>query len=201
MFNKNTLILTILIVSFFIGGVLLNGTANAAQNPRVKIETSMGVIVVELNQEKAPITVANFTKHVNGGFYDGSIFHRVVKGFVVQGGGYNPEGKEKPTQAPIRNESYNGLKNIPGSIAMARSAQPHSAKAQFYFNTGTNQSLDGTSTKFGYAVFGQVVEGMDVVLAIEKVEVSEDLYLGKHRPIDDVIIKKVRLVRKAFKMP
>ncbi|PIP81340.1 MAG: peptidylprolyl isomerase [Gammaproteobacteria bacterium CG22_combo_CG10-13_8_21_14_all_40_8] len=169
--------------------------AVAEGNPRVKIETSMGNMVLELDPKNAPKTVANFLKYVDGAFYDGTIFHRVVKGFVVQGGGYTPQGEEKKTGEPVRNESYNGLRNDVGTIAMARTEDPHSARVQFYINTGNNESLNGSEQKFGYTVFGKVVEGMDVVKAIENTEVSPDLFLGRHRPVKEVLIKKARTIR------
>ena len=188
------------LVSFIVLVFLHQSHGQAANNPKVKIETSLGDIVLELDQQKAPITVSNFLRYVNGAFYDGTIFHRVVKDFVIQAGGYTADGKEKRTGAPIRNESYNGLKNIPGSVAMARTADPHSAQTQFYINTSFNVSLDGKPNKFGYAVFGKVISGMDVVRAIENVAVSPDLYLGQHRPQDDVLIKRMRVQKPINKM-
>jgi peptidyl-prolyl cis-trans isomerase B (cyclophilin B) len=140
--------------------------------PQVKLETNYGVIVIELNSEKAPNTVANFLSYVNDGFYDGTIFHRVIKDFMVQGGGFTEEFVQKTPKAPIQNEANNGLSNVRGSLAMARTGDPHSATAQFFINTVDNNFLDfrgESGAAWGYAVFGQVIEGMDVVDAIREV--------------------------------
>lgn len=138
--------------------------------PSVKLETSMGDIVVELNRMRAPISVNNFLRYVLEGEYDGTIFHRVMPGFVVQGGGYTKDIDERTEYEAIFNESGNGLKNITGSIAMARFDDPHSATRQFYFNMENNTSLDPNSRSWGYAVFGMVVSGMEVLEAISDVE-------------------------------
>jgi len=138
----------------------------AEQAPRVRLETTMGNIVLELDSVRAPATVANFLTYVNDGFYDGTIFHRVIDGFMIQGGGYTADFSRKQTRTPIKNEADNGLKNTRGSIAMARTRDPHSASAQFFINVVDNAALDHTAPDargWGYAVFGQVVEGMDVV--------------------------------------
>ncbi len=138
--------------------------------PMVKLETSMGDIVVELNRMRAPITTNNFLRYVQEGEYDGTIFHRVMPGFVVQGGGYTRDIEEKTMHEDIFNESGNGLKNVTGSIAMARYDDPHSATRQFYFNMNDNTSLDPNSKNWGYAVFGMVVSGMEVLEAIAAVK-------------------------------
>lgn len=131
---------------------------------RVAFETSLGNFTVELNAEKAPKSVENFLKYVEDKHYDGTIFHRVIPGFVAQGGGFTPEMQQKPVRAPIQNEAQNGLKNAAGTLAMARTGDPHSATAQFYINLSDNTNLDYPSFDgWGYAVFGKVVEGMDVV--------------------------------------
>ncbi|MCE1228314.1 MAG: peptidylprolyl isomerase [Firmicutes bacterium] len=144
--------------------------------PRVRLDTSYGPIVVELEPEIAPITVANFLRYVNEGFYAGTVFHRVIPGFMIQGGGMAPDLIEKPTHGAITNEApatfKAGLKNLVGTLAMARTPDPHSASSQFFINTADNASLDHTARTaegMGYCVFGRVVEGMDVVLKIEKV--------------------------------
>lgn len=137
--------------------------------PRVRLESTMGNIVLELDPAHAPVTVENFLAYVNDGFYDGTIFHRVIDGFMIQGGGYTADFSRKQTRAPIKNEADNGLKNTRGSISMARTRDPHSASAQFFINVADNPSLDYKSPDtrgWGYAVFGHVVEGMDVVDAI-----------------------------------
>ena len=159
--------------------------------PIVKLETSMGDIEIELNRMRAPASVNNFLRYVLEGEYDGTIFHRVMPGFVVQGGGYTKDIKEKTMHANVLNESGNGLKNITGSIAMARYDDPHSASRQFYFNMNDNTSLDPGSRNWGYTVFGEVVSGMDVLQAISDVETaySEDL------DAEDVPAEQVLLIQ------
>ena len=148
---------------------LLSTTALA--QPTVQINTNMGAIVVELDSEKAPKTVANFLEYVKSGFYSGTIFHRVIRNFMIQGGGLTKDMKEKPTRAPIKNEADNGLTNEVGTIAMARTNDPHSAGAQFFINVNNNDFLNHRSkveAGWGYTVFGRVVQGMDVVNKIVK---------------------------------
>lgn len=159
--------------------------------PTIKLETSMGDIEVELNRMRAPATVNNFLRYVLEGEYDGTIFHRVMFGFVVQGGGYTKDIEEKTMHENVLNESGNGLQNITGSIAMARYDDPHSATRQFYFNMSDNSSLDPGSRNWGYTVFGEVVSGMEVLEAIAEVETgySEDL------DAEDVPITPVLLIR------
>lgn len=138
----------------------------AEQAPRVRLETTMGNIVLELDREHAPATVDNFLAYVNDGFYDGTIFHRVIDGFMIQGGGYTADFSRKQTRPPIKNEADNGLKNSRGSIAMARTRDPHSASAQFFINVADNSALDHKAPDargWGYAVFGRVADGMGVV--------------------------------------
>lgn len=162
----------------------------------IKLHTNFGVIGIELNHEKAPITAANFEQYVKDGFYDGVIFHRVIKGFMVQGGGMDADMKEKQTRATIENEAANGLKNDKYSIAMARTSAPHSASAQFFINTTNNDFLNFKAPNpqgFGYAVFGKVVEGFDVVDQIEGVKTGNK---GFHQdvPKDAVVITKAEIV-------
>ncbi len=163
--------------------------------PKVKLETTMGNIVVELDRKRAPITVDNFLTYVVKGHYDNTLFHRIIPGFVVQGGGLNPKLEEKPTDKPIVNEAGNGLTNSLGTIAMAREQDPHSATAQFYFNMANNKPLDPSKRRWGYAVFGEVVEGMDV---LEKMEVVETHTNSKLRwpdfPVQDIILIKATLL-------
>lgn len=135
----------------------------ANENPRVAIKTDLGTIVVELYEKEAPITVSNFLNYVDSKFYDGTIFHRVVPGFVVQGGGMTFDFANKPTQEAIKNESFNGLKNDYKTLAMARRSHPDSATSQFYVNLQANPGLNATETKPGYTVFGMVIDGMDVI--------------------------------------
>ncbi|HHT9138444.1 MAG TPA: peptidylprolyl isomerase [Candidatus Wunengus sp. YC60] len=144
-------------------------------NPRILLETSKGVITLELDSKAAPKTVENFLGYVQEGFYDGTIFHRVIKGFMIQGGGFTEDMRQKSTHAPIDNEADNGLQNKRGTVAMARTMDPHSATAQFFINTVDNSFLDHkgkTSSGWGYCVFGKVVEGMNVVDAIESVSTT-----------------------------
>lgn len=167
----------------------------AATATRVAFETSEGRIVVEVNADKAPKTVANFLQYVNDGFYDGTIFHRVIKTFMIQGGGFTPDMTQKPTRAPIPIESSNGLKNVRGTIAMARTGDPNSATAQFFINVVDNSMLDYPRPDgHGYTVFGNVVEGMDVVDKIRAVQT------GPHGSFQDVptktvLIKSARVVK------
>ena len=165
----------------------LGGAVVAADNPVVIMETSLGTITIELNKEKAPITVENFLKYVDDKHYDGVLFHRVIPTFMIQGGGFEAGLKERETRAPIKNESGNGLSNMRGSIAMARTRELDSASAQFFINVVDNQRLDGLQ----YCVFGKVTGGMDVVDKIKAVETRD---VGPHEkvPVQDVIIKSVR---------
>ncbi|MBK1672248.1 peptidylprolyl isomerase [Ectothiorhodospira shaposhnikovii] len=171
------------------------GTQVMAENtaPRVTIETTKGTIVLELYADKAPETVANFLAYANDGFYDGTIFHRVIPGFMVQGGGFTQDMQQKPTKDPIRNEANNGLSNEVGTVAMARTPNPHSATAQFFINVQHNRFLDFTAETpqgWGYAVFGKVVEGMDVVESIVAVPTGNH---GMHQdvPREPVIMTRV----------
>lgn len=140
--------------------------AAPANKPHVLLDTDMGQIEVELDGDKAPISTQNFLAYVDKGFYSGTQFHRVIPGFMVQGGGYDANMREKPTQAPIKNEADNGLRNLTGTLAMARTADVNSATSQFFINVNDNDFLDHGGRDFGYAVFGKVVKGMDVVTHI-----------------------------------
>lgn len=158
----------------------------------VSLHTNFGVIKLQLDAEKAPNTVANFLSYVNDGFYDNTIFHRVIDNFMIQGGGMEPGMGEKTTKDPIKNEANNGLSNKKGSIAMARTMDPHSATAQFFINVADNDFLNFRSESrdgWGYCVFGEVVEGMDVVEKIKNVETGNN---GYHQdvPVEEVIIEK-----------
>jgi len=166
-------------------------------NPQVRMTTSLGVIDIELDAGKAPKTVANFLGYVDKGFYNGTIFHRVIPGFMIQGGGMTAGMKEKPTGAKIQNEADNGLKNLAGTLAMARTSDPHSASAQFFINTVDNSFLDHrdkTMQGWGYAVFGKVTKGIDVVKKIEAVQTSN---AGMHQnvPVKDVTITKMETIK------
>lgn len=165
-----------------------------AQSPRVELKTSQGAIVVELDQEKAPKTVENFLEYVKAGHYNGTIFHRVITDFMIQGGGFAAGMKQKPTRAPIAIESKNGLKNDRGTIAMARTMDPNSATSQFFINVVDNGMLNYPGGDgFGYTVFGKVVQGMDVVDAIRKVKTGN---AGGHQnvPTEDVVIQAATIV-------
>ena len=166
--------------------------------PDVAIETNMGTFVVQLDRERAPLTAANFLSYVNSGFYAGTLIHRVVPGFVIQGGGYTAAYVEKKTAAPIPNESGNGLENLRGTIAMARDAAPHSAAAQFYINLADNRKLDPRPDRWGYAVFGQVVQGMNVVDKIAAVPTGKAGPFNKDTPLTPVVILKAWVLPKSI---
>src|SRR5205823_378763 len=175
-------------------GVLAASPAAAQdKNPLVVIDTSMGSITVELFPEKAPVTLKNFLQYVGDKAYDNTVFHRVIKTFVIQGGGYSADGKLKDTRPPIKNEANNGLSNERGTIAMARTKDPDSATNQFYINVKDNPSLDfkGGVGKEGYCVFGRVVDGLDVVDQIRAVETDD-----RDMPVKPVVIKRIRVVKK-----
>ncbi|MFA6505611.1 MAG: peptidylprolyl isomerase [Treponemataceae bacterium] len=164
-------------------------------NTRVVFETTLGNITIELDDVKAPATAKNFADYVRSGFYDGTIFHRIIPGFVVQGGGMQSGMKEKKGTAPIRNEATNGLKNLRGSLSMARTNDPHSASSQFFINLSNNAALDHkapTGAGWGYAVFGNVVEGMEVVDAMAKVPTGS---AGYHDdvPKTDIVVTKATI--------
>ena len=168
--------------------------AGEGKNPVVLMSTSLGDIKIELNEAKAPVTVKNFLAYVNSKFYDGTIFHRVIPGFMIQGGGFDKDMKQKPTNAPIKNEADNGLKNDVGTIAMARTGDPNSATAQFFINVVDNAGLNRPKPDgFGYAVFGKVIDGMDVVHKIEHVKTTTKMPY-QNVPVETVVIKTVRVV-------
>jgi peptidyl-prolyl cis-trans isomerase B (cyclophilin B) len=182
----------ILILSF-----CLTAPASATENPQVIMETSKGTVVIELNSKKAPITTANFLAYVESGFYDNTIFHRVIRDFMIQGGGLTVDMQKKPNQAPIRNEADNGLKNNTGTIAMARTGDPHSATSQFFINVKDNPFLNHqakTPRGWGYCVFGRVIKGMDVVRAIESVPTGRKAGRADV-PLDPVVIKRMTKVK------
>lgn len=162
----------------------------------VRMETNKGVITLELDGNKAPETVTNFVDYAKAGFYDGTIFHRVIPGFMIQGGGFTSGMKQKATRPPIKNEASNGLKNATGTIAMARTSDPHSASSQFFINVKDNNFLDHTAPTpqgWGYCVFGKVTDGMDVVRAIEHVPTGNRSGF-QDVPLEEVVITKVTVV-------
>ena len=169
-----------------------------ADNPRVRVTTSLGVIELELDMQRAPGTVRNFMNYVERGYYNGTIFHRVIPGFMIQSGGFAPGMREKTTGVPIKNEADNSLKNLAGTIAMARTSDPQSAAAQFFINTVDNSSLDHrdkTDRGWGYAVFGKVTKGMDVMKKIESVS-THTVGPFQNVPVKDVVIQKMELIKK-----
>lgn len=171
-----------------------------AANPLVTVETSKGDVVIELYADKAPISVANFLQYVDDGFYNGTVFHRIIDGFMIQGGGFNQQYQQKPTRAAIQNEADNGLTNRRGTIAMARTGDPHSATAQFFINTVNNSSLDHRDKSqrgWGYTVFGRVTEGLGIVDMIEKSQTGSGTlggYPARDVPRDTIVIKSVSRV-------
>lgn len=168
-----------------------------AANPRVELETNKGKIVLELDAAKAPKTVANFLEYVKAGHYDGTIFHRVIAGFMVQGGGFDTRMEQKPTRPPVENEADNGLKNARGTVAMARTGDPHSASSQFFVNLVDNTFLNyksKTPQGWGYTVFGKVVEGMDVVDAIAKIKTGPRGPFSSDVPSEGVQIIKATVL-------
>jgi cyclophilin family peptidyl-prolyl cis-trans isomerase len=183
----------VLVLCFIALGMMAAGTARAA-NPVVVVETSMGNIEIELFEDKAPVTVKNFLQYAADKHYDGTVFHRVISDFMVQGGGFEPGMKEKKTRDPIKNESSNGLSNLKGTVAMARTGEPNSATAQWYINVKDNTFLDRAKARdgVGYCVFGRIIKGMDVVDKIKEVE-TDTVKGFENVPTKDVIIKSVKV--------
>jgi peptidyl-prolyl cis-trans isomerase B (cyclophilin B) len=198
---RETTAIAVLVILFAVVGAACAETTAAPEapmpdQPRVQLQTSHGTIVLELDTAKAPKTVESFVGYVRDGFFDGTIFHRVIPGFMIQGGGFTPDMRQKETGPPVENEADNGLKNSRGTIAMARTGDPHSATAQFFVNLVDNQPLDHTGKTrngWGYTVFGRVVEGMDVVDRIAGVPTAN---AGPHQnvPREPVVIESARLV-------
>ncbi len=183
-----TLIFALCIPSAALGGL--------SDNPQVIMETSKGTIVLEVFPDAAPETVKNFLQYVRWGHYDGTVFHRVIPDFMIQGGGFTPDMKRKPTEMPIQNEANNGLKNKRGTVAMARTQDPHSATDQFFINTKSNSFLnhkDATPQGWGYAVFGKVIKGMDVV------DVISGVNTGKKGMMDNVPVEPVKIIKMTIK--
>lgn len=173
-------------------------TKSASSTPRVVIDTNRGAIEVELYPQQAPKTVANFLNYVKQDFYAGTVFHRVIKGFMIQGGGFTTELERKDTLPPVENEAFNGLPNKRGSIAMARTNQPHSATSQFFINTVDNAFLNfrgKTMRGWGYTVFGQVTKGMDVVERIENSRTGAGGVFSQDVPLDTVIINSIKIIQ------
>jgi cyclophilin family peptidyl-prolyl cis-trans isomerase len=175
-------------------GVLFTFATHAMAAERVRVTTNLGAFVVELQRDRAPLTVENFLGYVRSGYYTNTLFHRVISNFVIQGGGVGPDYKSKATNKPIPNESGNGLKNLRGTVGLARASGPHSGDVQFYVNVADNADLDPLPTRWGYAVFGKIVEGMEVV---DRISVSPTGTAGPFKqaaPLQQVIIQKVEIV-------
>lgn len=187
------LLATLLLIS----GIITSATTAYAANPKVIMTTNVGAITIELDADKAPKSVGNFLNYVQQGYYNGTIFHRVISDFMIQGGGFTPDLQRKPTNAPIMNEANNGLKNLKGTLAMARTNDPHSGTAQFFINVKDNDFLNHrapTPRGWGYAVFGKVIKGMNVVEKIRNVQTGSKGPFRSDVPRTDIIIQKVELV-------
>ena len=175
-------------------GLLLSFQSQAASVERVRVTTNFGAFVIEMQRDRAPLTVENFLFYVKSGYYTNTLFHRVISGFVIQGGGVGADYKAKPTQKPIANEAGNGLKNLRGTVGLARASGPHSGDCQFYVNVADNADLDPLPTRWGFAVFGKVIEGMEVV---DRISVSPTGAMGPFKqdaPLQPVIIQKAELI-------
>jgi cyclophilin family peptidyl-prolyl cis-trans isomerase len=178
-------------------GLLLSLQAGAASVERVRVTTNFGAFIIEMQRDRAPLTVENFLGYVRSGYYTNTLFHRVISNFVIQGGGVGPDYKAKPTQKPIPNEAGNGLKNLRGTVGLARASGPHSGDCQFYVNVADNADLDPLPTRWGYAVFGRVIEGMEVV---DRISVSPTGPMGPFKqdaPLQPVVIQKIEIMTDA----
>jgi peptidyl-prolyl cis-trans isomerase A (cyclophilin A)/peptidyl-prolyl cis-trans isomerase B (cyclophilin B) len=188
---------TNMLKSLFLAVALLAGTVANAANPTVEIKTNQGLMTLELYPDKAPETVKNFIEYVKSGFYDGTVFHRVIDGFMVQGGGFDAAYNQKPTRASIKNEADNGLKNDKYTVAMARTGDPHSATAQFFVNVADNAFLNFRAANqrgYGYAVFGKVIKGQDVVARIAKTKTGAGGPFSSDVPQSQIVIEKATAV-------
>ncbi len=189
------ILLAVLMLAIIAGTSM--GQESAVSNPQVVMETSKGDIVLELYPDKAPLTVKNFLDYIDAGFYSGTVFHRVIPGFMLQGGGFSRDMQKKSTLIPVKNEAFNGLKNDRGTIAMARTQDPHSASSQFFINTVDNAFLNHksqTTAGWGYAVFGKVIKGMEVVDAISKVQTGTQ---GRFRDVPKTPVEIIKVRRAA----
>ncbi len=188
--EKKKIIITLISISII---CLIIGLVMANQNPQVKIETSMGNIIVELYPDKSPVTVENFLKYVDNDFYSNTVFHRIIEDFMIQCGGFQSNGTEKTTLAPIVLESKNGLKNEKGTLAMARTTVENSATSQFFINLQDNEFLNYGYRDAGYAVFGKVVKGLDVVEKIGSAKTTVK-YRMEDWPVEDIVIKSIKRI-------
>lgn len=184
-----------------LAAVLLSFAAQAAGPERARVTTNFGSFVIELQRDRAPLTVENFVNYVRKGQYTNTLFHRVIDGFLIQGGGIGLDYKAKPTLKPIPNEAGNGLKNLRGTVGLARASGPHTGDAQFFINVADNGDLDPLPTRWGYAVFGKVVEGMEVV---DRISVSPTTAKGPFKqdaPVKDVVIEKIEMIEDSAPAP
>jgi len=190
MFKRIMMVMVVLCLSAGIA------CAEGKKNPVVEMNTSLGMVKIELFEKEAPISVKNFIEYANSGFFNNTIFHRVIPGFMIQGGGFTADRKQKPTRAAIKNEGANGLKNDRGTISMARTSAPDSATAQFFINVADNKMLNYPNPdKFGYAVFGKVIEGMEVVDKIVNVKTKNQNVVFQNMPEEPVFIKSVTVLK------
>ena len=188
---------TKLLVAFFASLSLFLASPAGAANPQVELKTNFGNVTIELYPDKAPKTVENFTGYVKEGYYKGTVFHRVIPGFMIQGGGFDKSLKQKQTRQPVQNEAANGLKNEAGTVAMARTSDPHSASSQFFINVANNSFLNysaPTTQGYGYTVFGRVTKGMDVVNKIAATPTGSGGMFPADVPREAVVIEEARLV-------
>jgi cyclophilin family peptidyl-prolyl cis-trans isomerase len=190
------------LIALIAAGLSLNAfSANPSAIPNVRLVTNVGEIEIELYPDKAPVTVKNFLAYVDAGFYNGTIFHRVIPNFMTQGGGLDQTMNEKAVRSPIKNEADNGRKNLTGTIAMARTGEPHSATAQFFINVKDNEFLDHrakSKQEWGYAVFGKVVNGMDVVRRIESIP-THTVHFYENVPVKEIVIQRAERINKKVK--
>jgi len=186
-------LIAVLLMTFGLG---MGSTAHAEDgNPRVRVVTNKGNFVIELDSARSPLTVANFLKYVRSGFYSGTVFHRVIANFIAQTGGFDEKYAEKKARPPIPNESGNGLSNRRGTVGLARTADPHSGDAQFYVNLADNAGLDPQPSRWGYTVFGRVVEGMNIVDDIGAVATGEVGSLERDAPLKPIIVIRIEEVK------
>jgi cyclophilin family peptidyl-prolyl cis-trans isomerase len=185
---------TLILLSLVLGTATAQDIKDLSVDARVRVTTTLGSFVIELDQRRAPLTTANFLTYVREGHYEGTIFHRVVQGFVAQGGDYTPDMQAKPAPHTVVNESGNGLSNLRGTVGIARTSEPHSANAQFYVNLADNVDLDPRPTRWGYAVFGKVVEGMDVVDEIGHQPTGAAGPFDRDVPVTPIVIEHVEIL-------
>lgn len=187
------------LLALLFGTALTTGLSNAQEeivstDPRVNVVTNAGSFVIELDEDRAPLTVENFLAYAGEGHYDGTVFHRVIQGFVAQTGGYTGDYQLKPTERSVVNESGNGLSNLRGTVGLARTADPHSGNAQFYINLADNLDLNPRPTRWGYTVFGTVVEGMEVVDEIGHVPTGGNATFERNVPVQNIVIERVEVL-------